>query len=182
MLLMIWDDQTNNMGLHPGLMATHDNETYQYFKTTKVTCVLCPREGGSEDSMLQVGFGPPLMSCSQLWARFPVTLTLPGLLLSPHPRSCWSCLRMLPLQRPRTARVRFKQSDSPCVLSRVTAASHVLLPAFAPFAVLRQEHVHPPPEDHHRGRAAPCSSAPRRTPRRDDEAARGRLCGGPGPV
>lgn len=107
-LLLVWDDASNNLGLHPGLMvrrgargrsvrmhmgahsrrqrackrehvrahkthstpethkqhnraaphptpqATHDQETYHFFKGTKVRCVLCPRQGGSEDSMLQV--------------------------------------------------------------------------------------------------------------------------------
>lgn len=52
-LLLVWDDASNNLGLHPGLMATHDNETYKYFKKTAVKCVLCPRQGGSEDSILQ---------------------------------------------------------------------------------------------------------------------------------
>lgn len=50
----MWDDATNNLGLHPGLMATHDNETYAYFKGTAVKCVLCPRQGGGEDSIFQV--------------------------------------------------------------------------------------------------------------------------------
>jgi hypothetical protein len=54
-LMLVWDDASNNLGLHPGLMATHDNETFQYFKATKVKCVLCPRQGGSKDSLLQVG-------------------------------------------------------------------------------------------------------------------------------
>jgi hypothetical protein len=33
-LLLVWDDTTNNMGLHSGLMATHDQETLEYFKVT----------------------------------------------------------------------------------------------------------------------------------------------------
>jgi hypothetical protein len=53
-LLMVWDDATNNMGLHSGLMATHDQETVKFFKDTKVKCFLCPRAGGTEDSYLQV--------------------------------------------------------------------------------------------------------------------------------
>lgn len=31
-LLLVWDDTTNNLGLHSGLMATHDQETFSYFK------------------------------------------------------------------------------------------------------------------------------------------------------
>lgn len=53
-LMLVWDDTTNNMGLHAGVMATHDQLTYTYFKDTEVTCVLCPRQGGEEDSLLQV--------------------------------------------------------------------------------------------------------------------------------
>lgn len=36
-------------------MATHDQETFVFFKDTKVKCLLCPRQGGEEDSLLQVG-------------------------------------------------------------------------------------------------------------------------------
>lgn len=53
----MWDDASNNLGLHPGLMATHDQETYAFFKGTAVKCVLCARVGGSEDSLVQVGAG-----------------------------------------------------------------------------------------------------------------------------
>lgn len=53
-LLLVWDDTTNNLGLHSGLMGTHDQETLNFFKDTGVTCVLCPRQGGEEDTMLQV--------------------------------------------------------------------------------------------------------------------------------
>jgi phospholipase D1/2 len=53
-LMLVWDDTTNNYGLHSGLMATHDQETYDFFKETEVHCVLCPRQGGTEDSYLQV--------------------------------------------------------------------------------------------------------------------------------
>lgn len=52
--MLVWDDTTNNMGLHSGVMATHDQDTYSFFKGTEVTCVLCPRQGGTEDSLLQV--------------------------------------------------------------------------------------------------------------------------------
>jgi hypothetical protein len=54
---MVWDDATNNMGLHSGLMATHDQETFTFFKDTKVRCFLCPRAGGTEDSYFQVSGG-----------------------------------------------------------------------------------------------------------------------------
>ena len=50
----MWDDKSNNSGLHPGLMATHDNETYEYFRESDVVCLLCPRDGGTEDTLLQV--------------------------------------------------------------------------------------------------------------------------------
>eukprot|EP00879_Flechtneria_rotunda_P013406 GHRR01013996.1.p1 GENE.GHRR01013996.1~~GHRR01013996.1.p1 ORF type:complete len:724 (+),score=209.94 GHRR01013996.1:247-2418(+) len=52
-LLLVWDDATNNTGLTEGVMGTHDQETYRFFKHTEVTCVLCPRQGGMEDSLLQ---------------------------------------------------------------------------------------------------------------------------------
>jgi hypothetical protein len=35
-------------------MATHDQETAAFFKGSEVHCVLCPRQGGTEDSYLQV--------------------------------------------------------------------------------------------------------------------------------
>jgi len=50
----VWDDTTNNLGVYEGLMGTHDQETLAYFKDSKVTCVLCPRQGSEEDSLLQV--------------------------------------------------------------------------------------------------------------------------------
>jgi hypothetical protein len=54
-LLLVWDDTTNNMpGLGPGVMGTSDEKTNTYFKDTEVTCILCPRQGGVEDSYLQV--------------------------------------------------------------------------------------------------------------------------------
>jgi phospholipase D1/2 len=52
--MLVWDDKTNNQGLHPGLMATHDQETFAYFKDTEVRCELAPRDGGTEDTFLQV--------------------------------------------------------------------------------------------------------------------------------
>lgn len=53
-LMLVWDDQTNNYGLHSGLMSTHDQDTLNYFKGTAVTCLLCPRQGSEEDSYLHV--------------------------------------------------------------------------------------------------------------------------------
>jgi hypothetical protein len=35
------------------MMATHDQETYEFFKGSAVKCVLCPRQGGTEDSYVQ---------------------------------------------------------------------------------------------------------------------------------
>jgi hypothetical protein len=52
--MLVWDDQSNNLGLYSGLMGTHDEETLAYFKGTKVKCVLCARQGGAEDSLMQV--------------------------------------------------------------------------------------------------------------------------------
>lgn len=54
-LMLVWDDTSNNTILPVGgIMGTHDNETHAYFKGSKVVCVLCPRQGGTEDSFLQV--------------------------------------------------------------------------------------------------------------------------------
>lgn len=54
-LMLVWDDKSNNYPLPiAGVMGTHDNETHAYFKGTNVVCVLCPRQGGTEDSYLQV--------------------------------------------------------------------------------------------------------------------------------
>lgn len=52
--MLVWDDTSNNSGLIAGVMATHDQKTLKYFKHTAVTCILCPRQGGMEDSLLQV--------------------------------------------------------------------------------------------------------------------------------
>ncbi|CAN1231397.1 Phospholipase D alpha 1 [Linum perenne] len=43
-LMLVWDDRTSVALLKKdGLMATHDEETFQYFQDTDVHCVLCPR-------------------------------------------------------------------------------------------------------------------------------------------
>ncbi|KAH6824319.1 phospholipase D alpha 1 [Perilla frutescens var. hirtella] len=57
-LMLVWDDRTSVGVLKKdGLMATHDEETMQFFEGTEVHCVLCPRnpdDGGSIVSNLQV--------------------------------------------------------------------------------------------------------------------------------
>ncbi|XP_073292022.1 phospholipase D alpha 1 [Primulina huaijiensis] len=57
-LMLVWDDRTS-VGLlkKDGLMATHDEETEQFFQGTDVNCVLCPRnpdDGGSFVQDLQI--------------------------------------------------------------------------------------------------------------------------------
>ncbi|KAF8400641.1 hypothetical protein HHK36_013940 [Tetracentron sinense] len=57
-LMLVWDDRTS-VGLlkKDGLMATHDEETGNYFQNTDVNCVLCPRnpdDGGSIIQDLQI--------------------------------------------------------------------------------------------------------------------------------
>lgn len=57
-LMLVWDDRTS-VGLlkKDGLMATHDEETAQFFEGTDVHCVLCPRnpdDGGSIVQDLQI--------------------------------------------------------------------------------------------------------------------------------
>ncbi|XP_020096983.1 phospholipase D alpha 1-like [Ananas comosus] len=57
-LMLVWDDRTS-VGLlkKDGLMATHDEETANYFEGTDVHCVLCPRnpdDGGSFVQDLQI--------------------------------------------------------------------------------------------------------------------------------
>ncbi|KAG5008836.1 hypothetical protein JHK87_017351 [Glycine soja] len=57
-LMLVWDDRTS-VGLlkKDGLMATHDEETAQFFDGTEVHCVLCPRnpdDGGSIVQDLQI--------------------------------------------------------------------------------------------------------------------------------
>ncbi|KAI4387065.1 hypothetical protein MLD38_004926 [Melastoma candidum] len=57
-LMLVWDDRTSVGVLKKdGLMATHDEETQQYFQNTEVHCVLCPRnpdDGGSIVQDLQI--------------------------------------------------------------------------------------------------------------------------------
>ncbi|CAN6442358.1 unnamed protein product [Victoria cruziana] len=53
-LMLVWDDRTS-VGLlkKDGLMATHDEETMNYFKGSDVHCVLCPRNPDNGGSMVQ---------------------------------------------------------------------------------------------------------------------------------
>lgn len=56
--MLVWDDRTSVGVLKKdGLMATHDEETGQFFRDTEVHCVLCPRnpdDGGSIVQDLQI--------------------------------------------------------------------------------------------------------------------------------
>ncbi|XP_076895097.1 phospholipase D alpha 1-like isoform X1 [Bidens hawaiensis] len=53
-LMLVWDDRTSVEALKKdGLMATHDQETGDYFRDTKVHCVLCPREPDDKNSYVQ---------------------------------------------------------------------------------------------------------------------------------
>lgn len=56
--MLVWDDRTSVQLLKKdGLMATHDEETANYFNGTEVNCVLCPRnpdDGGSFIQDLQI--------------------------------------------------------------------------------------------------------------------------------
>ncbi|KAG0465326.1 hypothetical protein HPP92_019490 [Vanilla planifolia] len=57
-LMLVWDDRTSVALLkRDGLMATHDEETANFFHGTDVHCVLCPRnpdDGGSFVQDLQI--------------------------------------------------------------------------------------------------------------------------------
>ena len=52
-LVLVWDDRTSDELRKEGLMATHDQETVQYFRYTKVQCVLCPRNPDVGRSIIQ---------------------------------------------------------------------------------------------------------------------------------
>ncbi|XWS17810.1 hypothetical protein CRYUN_Cryun33cG0100000 [Craigia yunnanensis] len=53
-LMLVWDDRTSVEELKKdGLMATHDQETADYFKDTQVHCVLCPRNPDDRKSIIQ---------------------------------------------------------------------------------------------------------------------------------
>lgn len=53
-LMLVWDDRTS-VGLlkRDGLMATHDEDTANYFQNTDVHCVLCPRNPDNGGSIIQ---------------------------------------------------------------------------------------------------------------------------------
>ncbi|GJX66071.1 phospholipase D alpha 1 [Tanacetum coccineum] len=56
--MLVWDDRTSvDTFKQDGLMATHDEETQNFFQGTEVHCILCPRDpdgGGSVIQNLQV--------------------------------------------------------------------------------------------------------------------------------
>lgn len=53
-LMLVWDDRTSAEQLKKdGLMATHDQETEQYFQNTNVHCFLCPRNPDDGKSIVQ---------------------------------------------------------------------------------------------------------------------------------
>ncbi|KAI9118112.1 hypothetical protein K1719_010444 [Acacia pycnantha] len=53
-LMLVWDDRTSVEEVKKdGLMATHDQETEDYFRNTKVKCVLCPRNPDDGRSIIQ---------------------------------------------------------------------------------------------------------------------------------
>lgn len=53
-LMLVWDDRTSVPVLKKdGLMATHDEETAEYFRNTEVHCVLCPRNPDDGRSLIQ---------------------------------------------------------------------------------------------------------------------------------
>ncbi|KAA8521568.1 hypothetical protein F0562_012241 [Nyssa sinensis] len=53
-LLLLWDDRTSVEELKKdGLMATHDQETGDYFHNTNVHCFLCPHDPGDGRSIVQ---------------------------------------------------------------------------------------------------------------------------------
>ncbi len=52
--LLVWDDKTSVEYLHEtGLMATHDQDTKDYFENTNVNCYLCPRNPDASLSIVQ---------------------------------------------------------------------------------------------------------------------------------
>nr|AAC49274.1 phospholipase D [Arabidopsis thaliana] len=57
-LLLVWDDRTSvDVLKKDGLMATHDEETENFFRERDVHCILCPRnpdDGGSIVQSLQI--------------------------------------------------------------------------------------------------------------------------------
>ncbi|KAL5712222.1 phospholipase D [Ranunculus cassubicifolius] len=53
-LMLVWDDRTSVPSYKKdGLMATHDEDTANYFQNTAVHCVLCPRNPDNGRSIVQ---------------------------------------------------------------------------------------------------------------------------------
>ncbi|KAJ0089577.1 hypothetical protein Patl1_12458 [Pistacia atlantica] len=53
-LMLVWDDRSSVGDLKKdGLMATHDQETTDFFRNTTVKCVLCPRDAGGKRKKIQ---------------------------------------------------------------------------------------------------------------------------------
>jgi phospholipase D1/2 len=53
-LMLVWDDRTSVKEVKKdGLMATHDQETAEYFRNTNVRCYLCPRNPDDGKSIVQ---------------------------------------------------------------------------------------------------------------------------------
>ncbi|KAF5196440.1 Phospholipase d alpha [Thalictrum thalictroides] len=53
-LMLVWDDRTSVPSFkEDGLMATHDEDTANYFRNTGVHCVLCPRNPDDGRSIIQ---------------------------------------------------------------------------------------------------------------------------------
>lgn len=53
-LMLVWDDRTSVKLLKKdGVMGTHDEDTGSYFHDTGVHCVLCPRNPGNGESIVQ---------------------------------------------------------------------------------------------------------------------------------
>ena len=52
--MLVWDDRTSVPLLkEDGLMATHDEDTENYFYDSEVHCVLCPRNPDDGGSVVQ---------------------------------------------------------------------------------------------------------------------------------
>ncbi|KAH9575045.1 hypothetical protein CY35_01G091700 [Sphagnum magellanicum] len=51
--LLVWDDRTSNFFNQIGLMATHDEDTMNYFRGSNVNCYLCPRNPDNSQSVVQ---------------------------------------------------------------------------------------------------------------------------------
>ncbi|KMZ61888.1 Phospholipase D alpha [Zostera marina] len=53
-IMLVWDDRTSvDLLKRVGLMATHDEETQNYFENSDVNCILCPRDPDNGGSFVQ---------------------------------------------------------------------------------------------------------------------------------